>query len=275
MGLCRERLCGVELRDEFRNRCFLCLFCAAHRTGKSTAVSIFQKCMVRYCFLFHIVFYSLDLSIVLRRQSAHSPHLYCPTTSGCHYAAVYYVRGVSVALNGGREKTGEQMNRRESVWWLPLARRIVGWGLTTAALLVVPITVCAIVPLVLMMGPTNSETGAGGGIMELVATQLAPLLLPVLGLFVIGAACGACAPPREPRNPLASRFFGRVLLETISFGVLLSVVFAVIIPLVPFLFEVSNFGYQLLPVFGLVLAFALSLWFALTRALHAIKKPQD
>ena len=162
--------------------------------------------------------------------------------------------------------------QREPIWWIPLARRIVGWGLAAAALLAVPVVVCVILPIFLIQWPVNSEIVANGGIAKLIATQLMSWLWPTLGFFVIGAACGACAPPREPRSPLLSRFFGRVILETILFGLPLILVFAVIIPLVPFLFEVSKFDYQLFPVFGLILAFALSLWFALTRALRATKK---
>lgn len=161
------------------------------------------------------------------------------------------------------------MKPHEPIWWVPLLRRVLRWGATSALLVILPVLL-VVLPSVLLIGANESNTA-----MQSIAAVLYTSGLLSLGAFVVGAFSGLCAPASEPKNPLRSRFFGQVAGETFVFFVGLSCAGAPMVGIVlVFLEEVARLPLpreEMLSNMAVTLVFSLSLSLAISRALRAAK----
>ena len=166
-------------------------------------------------------------------------------------------------------------NVRQPIWWIPLARRVVGWGATISAMAgMLPLLVVAIILSVVDFGPIQFDADyVAPSLIEklltsaLIATAVASPFL--IGGFALGATAGFYAPATEPTKPLKSRFFRGVASQTLGFW---SYVYPTLS--LTFYFGFPYFGLEVPMVAVLtlcVVVFALSLWRALNRALRATK----
>ena len=163
---------------------------------------------------------------------------------------------------------------REPIWWLPLLRRVVGWGLATALIAgILPFLVVVTLLNLIILGPYQDATYVEPSFWDTIISDVAisflvssPLLLTGL---ILGAITGFYAPATEPKNLLKSKFFRAVAAQTssawaFSFGVL-SLTFYYGFPY--FDLKVPRFAVLALAI----ILFGLSLWRAINRALDAVK----
>ena len=115
--------------------------------------------------------------------------------------------------------------QRPQIWWLPLARRVFGWGAALSLVWGFFISMFLLLPLSALS--SWSQTSLGGdwiGWLALRTMNLAPFV-PYLCGFILGAASGFFAPPSEPKNPLRSWFARDVAIDTLLFCLLFNFVF--------------------------------------------------
>lgn len=146
---------------------------------------------------------------------------------------------------------------REPIWWIPLLRRVLGWGSTMALLWLLPTLL----------------------ITRLVAVFL-PIEITVLPLYfatfcfgsITGAACAVCAPPTDFYNPFESPVFRTAGLDTFFYLVGFGGLFNLAVDNS----DVVSFIGRFVPIllFQTVLVgvlFVFCLWLSLTRALRSTK----
>ena len=116
-------------------------------------------------------------------------------------------------------------------WWLPLARRVVGWGLAGAALwagLVALLLLSVIVALTMweLVFPPPPDPDGWSGLWVGVAFAAMIAIAAVFAVFgaVAGAICGFFASPFDAKTPLQSRFFRSVNRQTFWFWLATSLV---------------------------------------------------
>ena len=166
------------------------------------------------------------------------------------------------------------MNRKSKVWWIPLARRVLGWGAAGALLWALPVAaLIASVAIYVYLQPSPLMPSDGFGIS---GDGLLLGLLFWLGVISssIFAAMGALtggfaafyAPATDARNPLKSHFFRSFGRRTFWFTATTSLACGLTLGVVSY----AGFGF-LLPFVGwLVISgalFFLGLWRAVNRAL--------
>lgn len=160
-------------------------------------------------------------------------------------------------------------------WWLPLARRVVGWGLAMALLWSVPLLILLGAGLsgldywVSNANPSSTEESfylddlrLVGFILTFFISGFSALLGLITGVFI-----GFYAPPTEPKNPLQSHFFRTVGKRTFWFWLFSSFASAIGCGVLGYFlfYRLAWLGFWCGP--SLVL-FALSLWSALNHAIH-------
>ena len=161
-------------------------------------------------------------------------------------------------------------------WWLPLARRLVGWSLASALLWALPV-VALFAGLVLYVNthPSPPDPQDGFGIFG--DDFFAGLLIWIDGLCsatfalmgaLAGAAAGFYTPPIEARNPFKSRFFRRVGGGTFWFLAATSLACALTLILLGWMFDPFTDGWIPLGIWCALSAmfFGLSLWRGVNRA---------
>ena len=169
------------------------------------------------------------------------------------------------------------MKRDLGFWWLPLARRVLGWALVGALVWGGCALVMTGVPLYSWLVwyeaqpvPASEATGRYDGlavVLLVYVTLFVDLIASVLGALV-GVVVGFCASPSDTRNPLKSRFFRVVNHQTFWFWLATSLASVSTIVVVNYYFvKVFPLGLSLVcgAAFSLVL-FPLSLWRAVNRA---------
>ena len=166
------------------------------------------------------------------------------------------------------------MNRVSQVWWIPLARRVLGWGAAGALLWALPVAalIGSMAPYVhLHPSPPEPEEFVLDG-NELVVGLLVWLCILSSSAFalmgaIVGWFAAFYAPTKDGKNPLKSRFFRLVGRQTFWFTAATSLACGL------------TFGVLLYPVSGFLLAFIG--WFAISIALfflglwRAINRARD
>ncbi len=165
------------------------------------------------------------------------------------------------------------MKPREPIWWLPLLRRVLGWGALTglAAGAVAFLVVEAELSLAVPLPPVGISVGELAlKIARISAAHAASLAL--LGAFA-GAVTALYAPTSEPQNGFKSAFLSAVAMDALKFWALSCLVMWVGLLLLYPLFY-SSVRPDFLQTSNFVLTrilLAFSLWRALNRALAATK----
>ena len=175
------------------------------------------------------------------------------------------------------------MNRKFNVWWLPLARRVVGWGAAGALLwgFVAFAVACALFLGVLLWETAHFVSARDESdrydswfwAAMLYGTFIVGLAGSLLGLLV-GIVAGFCAPPVDVKMPHKSPFFRSVNRQTFWFWFITSTAgvpsFSALIyfGINPLLSQNGAFAVGCGLAFSGLL-FGLGLWRAVNRALHA------
>ncbi len=115
--------------------------------------------------------------------------------------------------------------QRPQIWWLPLARRVFGWGAALSLVWGFFISMFLLLPLSALSSWSQTSLGSDWvGWLALRTMNLAPFV-PYMCGFVLGAASGFFAPPSEPKNPLRSWFARDVAIDTLLFCLLFNFFF--------------------------------------------------
>ena len=167
-----------------------------------------------------------------------------------------------------------------TLWWLPLARRVLGWSLAGALLWFLVALPLLLAP-VLVLGdenvtPTECDSGCFGPLLFVALIYGASAVACVLGMLgtLVGALAGVYAPPTDVKNPLRSRFFRCVHKQTFWFWLATSLVGAPTSAALVYFVVNPLIGQSGIFAVGCGLTFAgllfiLALWRALDRAIHA------
>lgn len=101
------------------------------------------------------------------------------------------------------------MKQFSPIWWMPLARRTLGWGLVLMLVWGFAISMFLLLPLSALSSWSQTSLGNDWiGRWALRAMHSAPFVPYACG-FALGAASGFFAPPSEPKNPFQSWFARR------------------------------------------------------------------
>ncbi len=178
-------------------------------------------------------------------------------------------------------------NAREPVWWLPLLRRIVGWGIITAALLgffpLIAFTVFIFnfdfgLPMTGPNLPIEVVISKWQNLSE--SLQIALIATWPFWMFglTIGAISGFYAPIKETGSPLKSRFLRAVAVQTLlwwtialaSIAVGIFLVGKIFQPLIRSFYASIHFDIPWIPLIILVCisSFSFSLWRAINITLR-------
>ena len=165
------------------------------------------------------------------------------------------------------------MKNREPIWWIPLLRRVLLWGVVAG--LGAGVTAFFVVGAVLVF--VAQLPTAGNGLAE-VTLKIARISLNSAAEYaitgvVVGVVIAFYAPASESGNCWKSAFFRNVLTQTIKFWVLSClVVWFGIYWLVYFFYSFINPDWLQIANFSLVrILLALSLWRAINLVLCASK----
>lgn len=182
-------------------------------------------------------------------------------------------------------------NSEQRLWWLPLARRMMGWGLAMACMWGwFPFLFGGEIGLLLLLRPEifegeDSSIEESLGPVVLVLAFIIPLAITCLwaiGGAITGIFTAYFAPTTEPKNPLKSPFFRSVGRQTFWFWLGSSIgssfcyfLFVQLMGELGVLDRLVRQGIWHLSygvyLASLVASPALSLWCALNRALAASK----
>ena len=165
-------------------------------------------------------------------------------------------------------------NAREPIWWLPLLRRVLGWGLATSIMTgFLPFLVVAAMFGWIEVGPYQDFSYMAPSRWERVISVATISVLAsspfLLAGLIVGTTTGFYAPATEAKNSLKSKFFRAVVAQTLlswlfSFGILSQTFY--------YGFPYFGLGIPITVVLALaIVLFALSLWRAINRALRAVK----
>jgi hypothetical protein len=178
----------------------------------------------------------------------------------------------------------ERRNGSPALWWLPIARRMLGWGVTMACLWGwFPFLFGGEVGLYVLLSPDGFKESDGGsiGTALIFLTLLIPLFIMcawMLGGMITGALAGFYALPSEPKNPLKSHFFRTVGRQTFWFWIGASLIITVSLTVLNYAFRFYLTSYvftsalvwlQLISQIGV---FILSVCRALNRAISEQSK---
>lgn len=164
------------------------------------------------------------------------------------------------------------MKQREPIWWIPLARRVLSWGLTMFVLWSALALLFTVLPfsyqvMLVLEGDAFDD--------ERIGKAIGSSLLLLGGCFICagglitGVLTGFYAPPSEPKNPLRSQFFVNVGKSAFVFWLVSSSILTVNICgfLLYFDFKFPD-DYALALLIGLIALFGIGLWRALDHALR-------
>ena len=168
------------------------------------------------------------------------------------------------------------MGNRESIWWLPLLRRVSGWGVTMMGLWSAIALIFCVFPVVyeIWTGFTGNQERDYWHIHDIVSTSffLLAACFIISGGLIAGVFSGFYAPPTEFRNPLRSQFFRSVCKDAFVGWLISACILTVTITSFLLFFNVSfSDDYGLALLIFLIMLFAISLYFAINRALLAAK----
>ena len=162
---------------------------------------------------------------------------------------------------------------REPIWWLPLLRRVVIWGLVTMVSWGFLLMILLSAPLLIVSVWAMPQVG-GDPLQERAKEWmgLTTLLSPYLCGFVVGASSGFYAPPTDASNPFFSRFNLDVTGETLISTLVSVFVLGVSVRILLQFTTLNSVEEALIVIPGFFVLFALSLWRTLNRALDNTKK---
>ena len=177
------------------------------------------------------------------------------------------------------------MKNREPIWWLPLLRRILGWGLVMAMLWFLVALLISALPLLTLYFPDTilGDDDNSGGFPDFgkgfLIRDLQILVVWLLGGFslcgfIAGSVAAFCALASETSDPLRSRFFRSVGTNSVVCWILLTFAALIAIGVSDAFFDILYFVYDWwMATLGFCFVlFALSLWRAINRALAAAEE---
>lgn len=124
------------------------------------------------------------------------------------------------------------MKNREPIWWIPPARRTIGWGLIMMGVWGFVVSMSLLLPLSAMSSWSQTPLGRDWiGELALRAMNIAPFLPYVCG-FILGATSSFYAPRTEPKNPLKSLFARNIAIDTLLFCLLFNLIFVITVTVI-------------------------------------------
>ncbi len=164
-----------------------------------------------------------------------------------------------------------QTSERETIWWLPLLRRMAMWSLVTTIPWGLILMLFLILPWIFVtLWATPQMSGARVRESVSILLNLTPFF-PYASGFIVGLTTGFYAPAKQSPNPFFSPFYLDVTGETLV--ALLPSAFVGLITMKMLLAFVSLNALEeaAIFIFGYCVMFALSLWRAINRALRETK----